>query len=287
MKRLILAVLIILSMAGLAWGQGSVTPSRTYAPFLKLGRGTPGSTVDTLTNPSGVLNYNGAAVALVTGTVATSSNLVLNPAPANLGYNGEYWTATAGENLTIGQVCYQGPDGKWWKAIGNLPAVWILNHAYTVGTTIKPTANQNFFLFCSAISGTGTSGGTEPTWAFTLGSTAPGGTIVDNAGANQVTWTYIDTESMAGRMMATGTINAGATGTFLKKGFLRYDSWVDPASSAAYVVGQTLYLYQTAGGGFTQVRPVASGNRVQILGRAATQANTIFFDPNTVIAQVP
>ena len=210
----------------------------------------------------------------------------LNPAVTTTNYSGESWTGTAGPALAIGDICFMGPDGKFWKAIGNLPAVWQNAHAYTVGTVIKPTANQNFFLFCSAVAGTGTSGGSEPTWAFTLGTTAPGGTIVDNAGSNQVTWTYIDTESCAGRVMATGTIGAGATGVFLKRGFICYASFVDPATSAAYITGQTLYLYQTTSGAFTQVRPIATGNRVQLVGRAAAQANTVFFDPNAVIVQV-
>lgn len=40
-----------------------------------------------------------------------------NPAPtADHTYNGDDETATAGENLVIGDVCYLKSDGKYWKA---------------------------------------------------------------------------------------------------------------------------------------------------------------------------
>jgi len=203
-----------------------------------------------------------------------TSNLVLNPAPANLGYNGTIVTNTAGENLIIGNICYEGPDGNWWKAIGNLPSVWVANHAYAVGTLIKPTANQNYFYFCSTA---GTSAAvTEPTWGTTIG-----GTTADGTGA--LVWTCIDTNSIAGRLMATTTINSGAAGVFLRFGFIRYDSWTGTLTT---VTGQPLYIDNTTAGAFTQIRPATSGNLVQLMGRGAKQAKTIMFDPIINIKQV-
>ena len=67
-NRIFLTGLLVLAMVGLCWGQGDVTPSRVFAPYLKLGRTTPGSVTDTLTNPAGVLNYNGTPITMGGGT---------------------------------------------------------------------------------------------------------------------------------------------------------------------------------------------------------------------------
>lgn len=40
-----------------------------------------------------------------------------NPAiTTNLGYNGVFWSAAAGESVAFGDVCYLKSDGKFWKA---------------------------------------------------------------------------------------------------------------------------------------------------------------------------
>lgn len=66
------------------------------------------------------------------------------------------------------------------------PGAWAAATAYTVGTFRRPTnANVNGFRYeVTAIAGTGTSGGAEPAWP-----TTPGSTVIDNAGPNQITWT--------------------------------------------------------------------------------------------------
>lgn len=68
LMRVFLLIILILSLAGLATGQVEITHSRTFSPYLQLGRATPGSTVDTLYNPSGVLTYNGTPITMGGGT---------------------------------------------------------------------------------------------------------------------------------------------------------------------------------------------------------------------------
>lgn len=60
---------------------------------------------------------------------------------------------------------------------------WAAATAYAVGTYRAPTVPNGFRYSVESISGTGTSGGTEPVWPTTLGAT-----VIDNAGANQITW---------------------------------------------------------------------------------------------------
>jgi len=67
---------------------------------------------------------------------------------------------------------------------------WTASTRYAVGDVIIPNAfsSTNHIYYVSAISGTGTSGSTEPTWPTTAA-----GTVVDNSGANQITWTEATT----------------------------------------------------------------------------------------------
>lgn len=93
----ILSWLLILLMTGVAGAQ-QVTPSRSYAPFLKLGRQTPSTTTDTLYNPAGVLTYNGKAVVFSDGSTA-----FVTASYANVIDNGTTHAPTYGtaENPTI------------------------------------------------------------------------------------------------------------------------------------------------------------------------------------------
>lgn len=52
-----------------------------------------------------------------TGTVALTGTVQLTSSPgSDHTYSGTVATMTAGENLTIGQLCYRKSDGKWWLA---------------------------------------------------------------------------------------------------------------------------------------------------------------------------
>lgn len=65
-------------------------------------------------------------------------------------------------------------------------SAWASATAYAVGAKVRNTgtAGNGYYYEVTAKSGTGTSGGTEPTWP-----TTPGETVIDNSGANQLTWT--------------------------------------------------------------------------------------------------
>lgn len=64
------------------------------------------------------------------------------------------------------------------------PGVWVTATAYSVGAFRRPITANGFRYEVTAIAGTGTSGGVEPVWPTTIGAT-----VIDNPGANQITWT--------------------------------------------------------------------------------------------------
>jgi hypothetical protein len=111
-------------------------------------------------------------------------------------------TATAGENLTIGNVCYRKSDGKMWKA-----------DASAIATS-------------SAI------------------------------------------------VIALGTINADASGSFGIHGLMRDDSAFN------WTVGGLIYLSETAGA-MTQTAPTTTDSVTQILG-VAYSADVMYWNPNLV-----
>lgn len=126
-------------------------------------------------------------------------------------------------------------------------------------------------------------------------STATGEKITATAGENltfgnhcylaaDLKWYKCDSSTsatMPGKAIALGTINAAATGSFLKKGYVRKDSlW------AAMTVGQDIYPSETAGS-LTQTAPVPSTSAtvcLQTVGHApSTNTATvgiIWFDPS-------
>ena len=66
-------------------------------------------------------------------------------------------------------------------------AAWLPSHAYTVGSIVIPNnqsaAQTGIYYVATAISGTGTSAASPPAWPTTVGPS-----VIDNAGANQITW---------------------------------------------------------------------------------------------------
>jgi len=77
--------------------------------------------------------------------------------------------------------------------------------------------------------------------------------------------------------LATGTINADATGEFLLLGFMRDDSW-------AWTVGGLLYGHTTPGNP-TQTAPSGSGDQVQVIGVAIT-AHILLFNPSYELVEI-
>jgi hypothetical protein len=64
------------------------------------------------------------------------------------------------------------------------PGVWVTATAYAVGIFRRPTVKNGYRYKVTAVAGTGTTGAAEPVWPTTIGTT-----VVDNGGANQITWT--------------------------------------------------------------------------------------------------
>lgn len=78
----------------------------------------------------------------------------------------------------------------------------------------------------------------------------------------------------------TGTINADASGEFLRRGWIRDDSAYNFTFGAQ---AGTIYLGES--GAITQTAPSGSGDQVQVLGWAL-EADIWYFDPQFVIVEV-
>ena len=74
------------------------------------------------------------------------------------------------------------------------------------------------------------------------------------------------------KAMATATITATNSGTFLMVGQARNDAW-------NWTIGGTVYLSTTAGS-MTQTAPTATDDCVQVLGVAFPNADTVYFNPS-------
>lgn len=63
-------------------------------------------------------------------------------------------------------------------------APWLASTSYALNSYVIPTVANGFYYQATSVSGTHTSGASEPTWPTTIGLT-----VTDNAGANQIVWT--------------------------------------------------------------------------------------------------
>jgi len=81
--------------------------------------------------------------------------------------------------------------------------------------------------------------------------------------------------SVIGLYMALETVNADTTGTFLKQGWVRDDSW-------AWTVGSRLYCSTTAGD-MTHTAPAGSGDAVVCVGWAEGADYVAFFPDCTIV----
>lgn len=84
--------------------------------------------------------------------------------------------------------------------------------------------------------------------------------------------------TMPGCVLATGSISANASGTYLVRGIARDDSW-------AWTVGGLLYVSSATGGALTQTAPTGTGKQVQVVG-VALSATTIMFMPNMMLLEL-
>lgn len=125
-------------------------------------------------------------------------------------------TASAASGLVTITAKNKGPEPNWAKIqVLNGPGftaggitvsvsgtTWAAATVYPVGSQVTPTTANGFYYRATAISGTGTSGGSQPVFPTTIGTT-----VVDNSGPNQITWTCWGTLSGAG----IATLGGGAT----------------------------------------------------------------------------
>lgn len=80
-------------------------------------------------------------------------------------------------------------------------STWQASHAYALNSWVGSLATSNGFIFqATSISGTGTSGGSEPVWPTVIGNT-----VTDNPGANQIVWTN---KGFSGRLVTPASVNA-------------------------------------------------------------------------------
>lgn len=92
-------------------------------------------------------------------------------------------------------------------------STWLTATVYAVGAYVVPTTFGSLtgsvgrVFKCTAVAGTGTSGGAQPTWPTTAG-----GTVTDNAGANQITWTEISTFMASATTGTVGLVEPSGSG---------------------------------------------------------------------------
>jgi hypothetical protein len=87
-----------------------------------------------------------------------------------------------------------------------------------------------------------------------------------------------DTDTtMPAVVMALAAISADATGSFLKRGFVRDDTW-------NWTVGGLIYASTTAGA-ISQTAPSGGGDQVQIIGYAYS-ADVMFFNPQYSLLEI-
>jgi hypothetical protein len=136
-------------------------------------------------------------------SAADFSQGVVIPVDAGNANGGSYWQATSTTTT--------------WQP-GSTPANtggWQSAHAYgATGVSVTPTAVHatGFWFLATQVSGTGTSGATEPAWPNSVGQT-----VVDNPGANQITWTCIGPTASALAFVPRGkddTDTLGASNTW-------------------------------------------------------------------------
>ncbi|HET6327406.1 MAG TPA: hypothetical protein VFG04_22180 [Planctomycetaceae bacterium] len=145
--------------------------------------------------------FNGAGVNLIW-------NSTLNQASVDQNYNAKPDDLTAGE-----------PDNRVLAFLNTSPAAaiaWQANTAFVTGALVRPTTTQTGFLYIATAPGT--SGGGEPTWPATVGSTVTDG---------GVTWTA----AVAPNLSSYPDPDVNATYPDINSPFLAYDALVPNSAS--------------------------------------------------------
>ncbi len=83
----------------------------------------------------------------------------------------------------IGRAVASGTTDYMGRALAtDNPSAWATGTEYAAGDYVKPASGTNYDLVAEALDAGTSDATTEPTWP------ALGGTVVDNAGASQITW---------------------------------------------------------------------------------------------------
>jgi hypothetical protein len=124
--------------------------------------------------------------------VATTGPIDMANAPTTI----DGVTMTVGQRVLIkdqfnpdenGIYIYPGAGNPFPVASATPVPYWLTTTAYAVGALVQPNGfipGHGLYFKATAIAGTGTSSGRQPTWPI-----ATGGTVIDNPGPNQITWT--------------------------------------------------------------------------------------------------
>lgn len=124
-------------------------------------------------------------------------------------------------------------------------SAWVGTTVYPVGSVVRPTVDNYHAYVVTAVAGTGTSGGSEPTWP-----TYPGYTVIDNAGANQITWTCLPPGGMYPYSTAVNAVSI-APGVAIVDGNVvestSIESFVIPNATAGNVRDDRIVARKTFG----------------------------------------
>lgn len=139
------------------------------------------------------------------------------------GVSGDQWLS-----YTDTSLC---PSG---FALSTSGAAWAATTVYAAGTFIVPDSPNGFYYKATSVSGSGTSGGSQPTFPTTVGMT-----VIDNTGANQITWTCWGKITNGNGLTfggGAGTPNYANVIAALSQGAVQYDM-IAPAENDATNLG--------------------------------------------------
>lgn len=147
-----------------------------WAPWVpNVWSGTTVYPVGSIVQPTHATSPGLVYVSTVAGGTSSSSEpnwstaATINSSPATDG--SVTWVATG----------FNGSAQKWQAAT-----------TYAVGAVVQPTPRNGLVYTAIAVTGTGTSGATQPTFPL-----SPTTTVIDNPGANQITWQCVGTPRAA------------------------------------------------------------------------------------------
>lgn len=158
------------------WSVAGTIGIRIDGYLVTVGVGASDATTAVATNLAAAINGANEGRLPITATAVSSTVVLACSTPGVRGNQHVVFIQPAGSQSAI-----IIPSGMGLSLTG---APWVTGTVYPVGSYLVPTAANGYYYKATAVSGSGTSGVTQPTWPTTVGTT-----VVDNTGANQITWT--------------------------------------------------------------------------------------------------